>query len=254
VPVNDMDKCIYGIHAVAAALKNNVKNVSELWLLDQGGKNQRLNQIAELAKAAHIPVHAAAHSELDAYTDGARHQGVMARLKEKQAMHETELSGFLKELDQPPFLLVLDGIQDPHNLGACMRTANAAGVHAVIVPKDRAVGITPVVRKVASGAAEDMPFIQVTNLARTLGALKDAGVWIIGADEGGATTLFDADLSGPVALVLGAEGKGLRRLTRDHCDVMVSIPMAGSVESLNVSVAAGICLYEVMRQRMASLK
>lgn len=254
MPVNDMDKCIYGIHAVAAALKNNVKNVSELWLLDQGGKNQRLNQIAELAKAAHIPAHAASHGELDAYTNGAHHQGVMASLKEKQAMHETELAGFLKTLDQPPFLLVLDGIQDPHNLGACIRTANAAGVHAVIVPKDRAVGITAVVRKVASGAAESMPFIQATNLARTLGALKDAGVWIIGADEEGGTPLFDADLSGPVALVLGAEGKGLRRLTRDHCDVMVSIPMAGSVESLNVSVAAGICLYEVMRQRMASLK
>jgi 23S rRNA (guanosine2251-2'-O)-methyltransferase len=146
-------------------------------------------------------------------------------------------------------LLVLDGVQDPHNLGACLRTADAAGVHAVIVPQDRAVGLTPVVHKVACGAAETMPFYQVTNLARTLRMLQQEGVWLIGADEGGDSDLFGADLKGPVALVMGAEGKGLRRLTRDLCDVMISIPMAGQVSSLNVSVATGVCLFEVVRQR-----
>ena len=247
------DEFVFGIHAVTSALRMSAGNVKEVWLADQAGKNKRLSDIAELAKKSHIPVQLVSRGKLETYTNGVRHQGVLARLKQRSpalSIGETELAGFVDSLDQPPFLLVLDGIQDPHNLGACIRTANAAGMHAVIAPKDRAAGVTPVVRKVASGAVEAIPFIQVTNLARTLRMLKDAGVWIAGADEKGESTLFDVDLSGPLALVLGAEGKGLRRLTRDLCDFVVHIPMTGSVESLNVSVAAGICIYEAMRQRM----
>ena len=175
----------------------------------------------------------------------------MARLNQKPQVTERDLTALVESLEEPAFLLVLDGIQDPYNLGACIRTANAAGMHAVIAPRDRASGITAVVRKVASGAVEAIPFIPVTNLARVLRHLQDSGVWIVGTDEEADTTLYDIDLSGPIALVLGAEGKGLRRLTRDHCDHIVKIPMAGTVESLNVSVAAGICIYEAMRQRKA---
>jgi len=248
--VKDLDEYVYGIHAVMSALKVNAEDINEIWLLNNAGKNKRLGNIADLARTVHVPVHLATHRELNAVINGVRHQGVIARLKRKPEMHETDLAGLLEGLDQDPFILILDGIQDPHNLGACIRTANAAGVHAVIAPRDRSAGITPVVRKVASGAVESLPFIQVTNLARTLRMMKDAGIWIVGADEAGETTLFDVDLSGPIALVLGAEGKGLRRLTREHCDFVVKIPMVGAVESLNVSVAAGIFLYEAMRQRM----
>jgi len=250
--VND-DEFVYGIHAVTAALKMNTGGVNEVWLVDRAGKNKRLSDIAALAKQVHVPVKLVSHNELEMHADGIRHQGVIASLKQASSISsigEAELAGFLDGLEQAPFLLVLDGIQDPHNLGACIRAANAAGMHAVIAPKDRAVGITPVVRKVASGAVEAIPFVKVTNLARVLQKLKDAGIWIVGADEQGDTTLFDSDLSGPIALVLGAEGKGLRRLTREHCDFIVNIPMMGTVESLNVSVAAGVLIYEAMRQRM----
>jgi len=181
---------------------------------------------------------------------GERHQGVVAECNvaasSQLALNIAEL---LSGIDGAPFLLVLDGVQDPHNLGACLRSADAAGVHAVIVPRDRAVGITPVVSKVACGAAEHVPLIQVTNLARALRQLQDEGVWLLGADERAETSLFDADLKGPLALVLGAEGQGLRRLTREQCDVLISVPMAGSVSSLNVSVATGVCLFEAVRQR-----
>jgi 23S rRNA (guanosine2251-2'-O)-methyltransferase len=250
--VDDTAEVVYGIHAVMAALRTGPTDVNEIWLLNHDGKNKRLAEINSLALKTHIPVRYVARNELDEYSNNARHQGVMARLKQKSALTETDLAGFLAGLEQPPFLLVLDGIQDPHNLGACIRTANAAGMHAVIAPRDRASGITPVVRKVASGAVEAIPFIPVTNLARVLRRLKELGVWVVGADENAVTTLFDADLTGPIAVVLGAEGKGLRRLTREHCDLVVKIPMAGLVESLNVSVAAGVCIYEVMRQRMKS--
>lgn len=251
-PVKDEDEYAYGIHAVIAALKTNAADVNEIWLSNHGGKSARLSEIVELARAAHVPTHPVTQNELDVMTNGVRHQGVIASLKRKHVMNESELAGFLDGLDQPPFLLVLDGIQDPHNLGACIRTANAAGIHAIIVPKDRAVGITPVVRKVASGAVESMPFIQVTNLARTLRMMKDAGVWLVGADEEGEMSLYDVDLSGSLALVLGAEGKGLRRLTRELCDFVVNIPAMGSIGSLNVSVATGVCIYEAVRQRMKS--
>ena len=243
---------VFGIHAVSAVLTADPGNIIDICLQDDGRSNKRLGIIAERARQACIPVRQVSSRELDRYTDGMRHQGVLARLEKPFSVTETDLDDFLDRLEEPPFLLVLDGIQDPHNLGACIRTANAAGVHAVIAPKNRASGITPVVRKVASGAVESIPFIQVTNLARVLRRLKAAGVWVIGADEKGQCSLFAADLSAAVALVLGAEGKGLRRLTREQCDNIVHIPMEGSVESLNVSVAAGICIYEALRQRMMS--
>jgi 23S rRNA (guanosine2251-2'-O)-methyltransferase len=167
------------------------------------------------------------------------------------ARTEHDLHRLLDAAEQPPLLLVLDGVTDPHNLGACLRSADGAGATAVIAPKDKAVGLTPVVVKVASGAAESLPFIQVTNLARTLEALKLRGVWLIGLADSVPTTLFDTELSGPIALVLGSEGSGLRRLTQERCDLLASLPMRGCVESLNVSVAAGICLYEVVRRRLA---
>ncbi len=161
-----------------------------------------------------------------------------------------DLFALLDRLEEPPFLLILDNIQDPHNLGACLRSADGAGVHAVIAPKDRAVSLTPAVRSVASGAAEFMPFIAVTNVARTIDQLKERNIWVVGTADEADRPLYEADLTGPLALVMGSEGKGLRRLTREHCDFLVSIPMAGSVESLNVSVATGVCLYEAVRQRL----
>ena len=236
---------IYGIHAVKAALQQDASQVAEI-ILAPLRNNRRLHGIRDQAIQAGIRVRQAANEELDALCDNARHQGVAARVTATRA--PLMLEQLLASVDQP-LLLVLDGVQDPHNLGACLRTADAAGVDAVIVPQDNAAGLTPVVHKVASGAAETMPFYQVTNLARTLRMLQQQGIWAIGADEHGDKPLFATDLRGPVALVMGAEGKGLRRLTRECCDMLVSIPMAGQVSSLNVSVATGVCLYEIVRQR-----
>jgi 23S rRNA (guanosine2251-2'-O)-methyltransferase len=174
---------------------------------------------------------------------------VALRVKQQQTQDEPYLKALLKRLDEPPFLLILDGVQDPHNLGACLRSADGAGVHGIIAPRDRSVALTPTVRKVASGAAETVPFIQVTNLARTLKWLKDEGVWLIGTAGEATQTLYEIDLRGALAIVMGGEGKGLRRLTREQCDILVKLPMAGSVESLNVSVASAISLYEAVRQR-----
>ena len=167
------------------------------------------------------------------------------------AKNEDDLFTLLESLHEPPFLLVLDGVQDPHNLGACLRSADAAGVHAVVAPKDRSVSLTETVRKIACGAAENLPFVTVTNLARTLKHLKEAGLWLVGTADESEQSLYDIDLTGPLALVMGAEGKGLRRLTRVTCDFLVHIPMAGTVECLNVSVATGVCLFEAVRQRTA---
>jgi 23S rRNA (guanosine2251-2'-O)-methyltransferase len=178
-----------------------------------------------------------------------RHQGGVARCKPLGNLDESDLFRLLDNLNEPPFLLILDGVQDPHNLGACMRTAEAAGAHAVIAPKDRASAITATALKVSSGAAERLPFIQVTNLARVLRELKETGVWLVGTSGDSEETLFDADLKGPLAIILGAEGRGIRRLTREHCDHVIYIPMLGGAESLNVSVAAGVCLFEAVRQR-----
>lgn len=236
---------IYGIHAVNAALQQDSVTVLEIYLVP-GRNNQRLDSIRDLATNSNVSVQQLGKHELDALCHFERHQGIAARVETLQSTLTIES---LLEHNSQPFILVLDGVQDPHNLGACLRTADAAGVDAVIVPQDNAVGLTPIVHKVACGAADSVPFFQVTNLARTLRQLKQQGVWLFGADERGDKPLYSADLTGPIALVMGAEGKGLRRLTREHCDVIVSIPMAGQVSSLNVSVATGICLYEIVRQR-----
>ncbi|QKT04704.1 23S rRNA (guanosine(2251)-2'-O)-methyltransferase RlmB [Ectothiorhodospiraceae bacterium 2226] len=241
---------VYGLHSVRAALESAPEQLAEV-LLDRGRDDRRLQELAALCATYGVPVQRVPAARLDALAEGARHQGVVASQRGGGALTEDELEGLLDALDGPPLLLVLDGVQDPHNLGACLRTADAVGAHAVIAPRDRACGLTPVVRKVASGAAESVPFVQVTNLARTLRALAARGIWIVGAAGEADASLFQADLRGPLALVLGAEGAGLRRLTREHCDLLIRIPMAGRVESLNVSVAAGVCLFEAARQRTA---
>jgi 23S rRNA (guanosine2251-2'-O)-methyltransferase len=239
---------VYGLHAVTSLLASRPQTVDSL--LVSTSADRRLAGIIERAQAAGIAVRQASRRELDQLLPDARHQGVVARVASGScALPEQTLPDFLAALEEPAFLLVLDGVQDPHNLGACLRTADAAGVHAVILPKDRAVGITPVVHKVACGAVQSMPVFTVTNLARTLRALRDAGVWLFGTSDDAGQELYEADLKGPIALVLGGEGSGLRRLTRELCDHMVAIPMAGAVESLNVSVAAGILLFEAVRQR-----
>ncbi len=244
----DSTEFVFGLHAVESALRHQPGEVEALWV-DTHRRDRSVDALRRQAEALDVPVHSAGRKELDHMVAGARHQGVVARVRAAVVGNEQDLDRLLAGLDAPPFLLVLDGVQDPHNLGACLRSADAAGVHAVIAPKDRAVGLTATVRKVASGAAETVPFIQVTNLARTLEQLKQAGVWLTGLAGEAEQTLFELDLKGPLALVMGAEGSGLRRLTREHCDFLARIPMSGTVESLNVSVAAGICLYEAVRQR-----
>jgi len=242
---------VYGLHAVSSLLASRPAAVNGL-LLAEGAGEQRLVQLLETAAAAGISVRRVPRRELDRLLPGVRHQGVVATLTAEASIPELAEKGlpeFLAGLGEPALLLVLDGVQDPHNLGACLRSADAAGVHAVILPRDRAAGITPVVHKVACGAVESVPVLFVTNLARTLRGLREAGVWIYGAAGEAAQDLYDSDLTGPLALVLGGEGKGLRRLTRELCDFLVAIPMAGCVESLNVSVAAGVLLFEVRRQR-----
>ncbi|MBU0455639.1 MAG: 23S rRNA (guanosine(2251)-2'-O)-methyltransferase RlmB [Pseudomonadota bacterium] len=238
---------IYGQHSVQGALKHRPKQITAL-LLQQNRKDQRIQDVIAVAKKHQIPIRFVSSSELNALASEANHQGIAAEIAESKK-HEADLGDFLDQIEGPAFLLILDGVQDPHNLGACLRSADAAGVHAVIAPKDRAVGITPVVQKVASGAVETVPFFQVTNLVRTLELLKSKGIWVIGATEEAERCVFDGDYKTPTALVLGAEGSGVRRLTKEHCDDLVHIPMAGSVASLNVSVATGICLFEVVKQR-----
>lgn len=246
---------VYGIHAVDGLLRRGGAGVQRL-LLQQGRDNRR-GALARLAREQGVPVVWETRAALDALVEG-RHQGAVAEVSEAaggddaapdRVWREEELLAALASGAAPALILVLDEVTDPHNLGACLRSADGAGVDAVIVPRDGSASITPVVRKVACGAAETVPFVRVTNLARTLDALKDRGVWLYGADGEAESALYDHDLTGPVALVLGGEGRGLRRLTRERCDVLVKLPMAGSVSSLNVSVATGICLYEVVRQR-----
>jgi 23S rRNA (guanosine2251-2'-O)-methyltransferase len=239
---------IGGFHAVIAALEDAANKPSEV-LLAQHRQDERSRRVTELARDAGIPLRLVPKTELDLAAPELRHQGVLAAMRPQAFSGEDAL-----DIPATPdkLVLVLDGVQDPHNLGACLRTAEAAGVHAVIVPKDRAAGLTPVVRKAAAGAAERVPVIAVTNLARTLKRLADLGYWVTGLAGEAEASLFEADLSGPRALVLGAEGEGLRRLTKEHCHELVRIPMAGKAESLNVSVAAAICLYEAVRQRIAS--
>ena len=240
---------VYGLHAVAALLASRPASIKKLMVADAAADRQ-LAPLLEQAVAAGISILKVARRELYQSVPGGRHQGIVAVIREAtKGINERELPDFLAALTEPAFLLVLDGVQDPHNLGACLRTADAAGVHAVIMPQDRAVGITSVVHKVACGAVESVPIFSVTNLARTLRQLRDAGIWIYGTSDEAEQGLYDSDLLGPIALVLGSEGKGMRRLTREHCDYLLSIPMAGQVESLNVSVAAGVVLFEAKRQR-----
>ncbi len=239
---------VFGLHAVQAALENQASRVAGV-LLQRGRGDARIDAIEQLARAAGISVERREVRELDQLSGNGRHQGVVARLEAAGPQGEGALDDLLDKAGPAPFVLVLDGVQDPHNLGACLRTADAAGVHAVIVPRDRAAGLSPTVRKVASGAAETTPLIHVVNLARTLRHLKDRGIWVVGAAGEADMDLYAADLKGPLAIVMGSEGEGLRRLTREHCDSLVRIPMAGSVESLNVSVATGVLLFEATRQR-----
>ncbi len=239
---------IFGIHAVEALLKNSPERIIELWLL-QGRQDERLMPLIKSAKDFGISMQSSARKVLDTKADSRQHQGIVARVKPAKALTENDLDAMLDGVDKP-FLLILDGVTDPHNLGACLRNADAAGVHGVIVPKDNSVGLTSVVSKVACGAAETIPLYQVTNLARTMRQLQERGVWIIGTAGEADCELYQADLNGPLAIAMGAEGKGLRRLSRESCDTLVSIPMAGTVSSLNVSVATGVCLFEAVRQRL----
>jgi len=239
---------VAGIHSVRSALKFGREGVGELWL-ERSRRDRRLAELAELAGQAGIPVRQQDRAALDQAAAGANHQGALAWVRIPASRPIQDLDTLLDQIVGPPLLLLLDEVQDPHNLGACLRTADAAGVHLVIAPKDNAVGLTPVVCKVASGAAETVPYIQVTNLARTMDQIKERGIWLIGTAGDTPADLYAADLKGPIGLVMGSEGSGLRRLTRERCDLLVRLPMAGTVESLNVSVAAGVCLYEAVRQR-----
>ncbi|MGB5104563.1 MAG: 23S rRNA (guanosine(2251)-2'-O)-methyltransferase RlmB, partial [Steroidobacteraceae bacterium] len=219
----------YGIHAVRVMLERSPQRVRRV-LVSSGREAGRLGELKALARRAGVQVTPADDVLLGTLAEGGRHQGVVAEIAPRAGDPETQLEEALEAAQGPPLLLVLDGVQDPHNLGACLRSADAAGVHAVIAPRDRAAGLTPVVRKVAAGAAETVPFIAVVNLARTLRELKERGVWLVGTDDAADKTLFEADLGGPLALVMGSEGEGMRRLTRECCDQLVSIPMAGAVE------------------------
>jgi 23S rRNA (guanosine2251-2'-O)-methyltransferase len=239
-------RLIYGFHAVTSRLRQKAAGVREIYL-DEARGDRRARDLAQAAQARGVRVILVEGVRLDGMTGHARHQGIAARVE--AAAPAQDLDDVLAELSEPALLLILDGITDPHNLGACLRVADAMGVHAVIAPKDRAAGMTPVVAKVASGAAETVPFVTVTNLARTMRELKEREIWLIGADQGAASDLYSVKLEGPLAWVLGAEGEGMRRLTRENCDELARIPMLGAVESLNVSVSAGICLAEARRQR-----
>jgi 23S rRNA (guanosine2251-2'-O)-methyltransferase len=238
-------RVVFGFHAVLARLRSDPSSVVEIFL-DEARNDARGKDLVALAERHGVRLMRVPTKRLDGFYGGGRHQGVVARVALKSL--GDDLDQVLEGVEHP-LLLVLDGVTDPHNLGACLRVANAAGANAVIAPKDRAAGITPTVSKVASGAAEATPYLMVTNLARTLGEIKERDIWIVGADERAEKTLYEADLPDSIAWVLGAEGEGMRRLTRENCDYLVRIPMRGEVESLNVSVSAGVCLFESVRRR-----
>ena len=247
-----MSDTAYGYHAVESLIRREPRRVAALHV-QADRQDKRMQALCELSRNQGVSVLSCSKSELDALVSG-RHQGVVAVLDPAAGaqagglMSEADLSELLSQ-ESVPLILILDGVTDPHNLGACLRSADAAGVTAVIFPKDKNADVNDVARKVASGAAETVPWVRVTNLARTIESLKQAGVWVIGTDGDAEVTLYEQDLSGPCAMVLGSEGAGMRRLTRDLCDFVVKLPMAGSVSSLNVSVAAGVCLFEAVRQR-----
>jgi 23S rRNA (guanosine2251-2'-O)-methyltransferase len=244
---------IFGLHAVTALIEKHPERIIRLLYAEQRG-DKKMEALLSLARQQDVDVTQASRAELDGVTHDGNHQGVAALCEKAKNFSERDLAAMLEDLSSPALLLILDGVQDPHNLGACFRSADAAGVLAIIAPKDKSASITPVVSKVASGAAETIPFIQVTNLARTLDQLKELGVWIYGAAGEADSTIYQTDFTGHIAIVMGSEGEGLRRLTREKCDGLVKIPMTGSVESLNVSVATGVILFEVVRQRLQPVK
>ncbi|WP_108652447.1 23S rRNA (guanosine(2251)-2'-O)-methyltransferase RlmB [Dongshaea marina] len=238
---------IFGIHAASSAIERSPERIIEAFVM-QGRLDQRLMPLLEQLKAYGVSIQTMSRKNLDDKAKGGRHQGIMLRLREAPRLNEQDLEELLDK-SESPLLLVLDGVTDPHNIGACLRSADAVGVTAVVVPKDKSGGLSGTARKVACGAAESVPFIQVTNLARTLRSLQERGIWIVGTAGETDVELYQAQLTGPMALVMGAEEKGMRRLTRECCDQLIRIPMAGAVSSLNVSVATGVCLFEAVRQR-----
>jgi 23S rRNA (guanosine2251-2'-O)-methyltransferase len=238
---------VYGLHAIGAVIERAPERLLELWIAEPR-HDSRSNGLRARAEAVGVRVQTASSEALAKMTGDVAHQGAVAAVRPLKPWDEHDVSAALSEIHDP-LLLVLDGVTDPHNLGACLRTADAAGVQAVIIPKDRAAAVDGVVRKVAAGAAEFVPVVAVTNLSRTLDMLKEHGIWVVGTDGEAGQTVYAADLKRPLAIVLGAEGSGMRRLTRERCDFVVRIPMAGQVQSLNVSVAAGIALFEARRQR-----
>ena len=239
---------LIGIHSVASALANTPGQIKVIMVAEEY-HNPRVKKLLHQAGKEGIQVVTQPRALLERRSDGHRHQDIIAEFSPDNTWGEKDLEHLLDAIEGPPLLLVLDGVQDPHNLGACLRTAEAAGVHLVIVPRNRSAGLTPVARRSASGAAEVLPLLFATNLARVLRHLKEKGVWLLGTSEQAEQILYDADLSGPMALVMGSEGKGMRRLTTELCDYLVRIPMHGSLSSLNVSVATGVCLFELTRQR-----
>jgi 23S rRNA (guanosine2251-2'-O)-methyltransferase len=240
-------KLIFGFHAVTARIRHEASSVEEVYV-DASRHDRRMGELLRAAKAANVRIIQADDQRLDAMVGTRRHQGVVASAGELSLARN--LDELLDAIEGPPLLLLLDGVTDPHNLGACLRVADGAGAHAVIAPKDRAVGLNATAAKVASGAAETMPYITVTNLARTMRELQERDIWLTGTAEDAESSIYDVDFKGGSAIVMGSEGEGLRRLTRENCDRLVHLPMMGSVESLNVSVASGVCLYEARRQRI----
>lgn len=241
------NELIYGIHSVNAVMQREPARIIEVYIL-KGRQDDRLLPLLNELQRLGLSIQEMGRKALDDKAQGANHQGLIAKVKPAKALNEHDLDAILSQ-HQQPLLLVLDGVTDPHNLGACLRNADAAGVAAVIVPKDRSAPMTATVSKVACGAAETVPLVRVTNLARTMRALQEQGVWFVGTAGEATHDLYQSKLTGPLAIVMGAEGDGMRRLTRDTCDDLIKIPMAGSVSSLNVSVATGICLFEAVRQR-----
>jgi len=247
--MSDLEK-VYGVHAVEALLRHHPKRVKQIWLAE-GRDDPRVQTLLQLAHDSKVRVGQCERREMDAWVEGV-HQGVIADVSPSQVWGDAMLEELLDRTEEAPLLLVLDGVTDPHNLGACLRTADAAGALAVIIPKDKSATLNATVRKVACGAAEVIPLVAVTNLARTLEKLQQRGLWIVGTAGEADQEIYDQDLSGPIVMVMGAEGKGMRRLTREHCDFLVRLPMGGSVSSLNVSVATGVCLFEARRQRRSA--
>lgn len=243
-------KMIFGFHAVTARIRHEASTVEEIYV-DASRHDRRMGEMLRAAKEANVRIIQTDDQRLDAMVGTRRHQGVVAAAGELSLARN--LDELLDAIVGPPLLLLLDGVTDPHNLGACLRVADGAGAHAVIAPKDRAVGLNATAAKVASGAAETMPYITVTNLARTMRELQERDIWLTGTAEDAESTIYDVDFKGGSAIVMGSEGEGMRRLTRENCDRLVHLPMMGSVESLNVSVASGICLYEARRQRMIKI-